>query len=591
MKNNKSLSEKFGISDALLASVSSIYSADVERDRKIADKLAEMNIRQLRDLLPAQQKEFFKQLDEASEKLDEASDYCAVHPETGKVEFVSSSKEKRAEFIKSKGNMHKAAQTMAGQKKVGDKFMRESTEQIDEDEEMTQKKKEQVVTVKHKDSGKELHVVKTAVADYQKRGYYPVKEEVESIDELKTGTLMRYVSKSSKDSMKQGIAASRARDAGDDAAAATHSTKRDSREEGQRQAKAKISIAASIKKAVKESIVREDKEIAFSGSHQGKTTLKHIKNPDVVQRMAAHDIKPGIKGYRDRIALLKDAEQRKNLKKEEVEETTEIDEALRGNGSTHEGEFQEKEHGNWFTYKKTDDAWAKQHGLQHEIEVGDHGGVGGLKSTRFGTVKGTVAHIATGEKESGHPEMEKWALKKHNKYDKWGARAEAFEMTEDEVESIDELNKDTLHSYAKKSEKDQDDQFDKIGKGIRDKDPKSANKAGHKFSMRSIGQNRAEKRLAEEDNPKLAKKFSDVFKKMKDPRNVSCKTVGQTSTCEETVDDMFAEAAAKSDLKKKQLTKNNEISSDNTKEISKGEPLSGKKEPIEISPELHKNSR
>jgi hypothetical protein len=63
---------------------------------------------------------------------------------------------------------------------------------------------------------------------------------------------------------------------------------------------------------------------------------------------------------------------------------------------------------------------------------------------------------------------------------------------------LDELNKDTLHSYAKKSEKDQDDQYNKIGKGIRDNDPKSANKAGHKFSMRSIGQNRAEKRLAKE---------------------------------------------------------------------------------------------
>jgi len=48
---------------------------------------------------------------------------------------------------------------------------------VSEDEEMTQKKKEQVVTVKHKDSGKELRIVKTAVPDYQKRGYYPVKEQ------------------------------------------------------------------------------------------------------------------------------------------------------------------------------------------------------------------------------------------------------------------------------------------------------------------------------------------------------------------------------------------------------------------------------
>ena len=49
-------------------------------------------------------------------------------------------------------------------------------DELDEDE-LGKKKKEQVVTVKHKDSGKELRVVKTAVADYQKRGYHPVKEE------------------------------------------------------------------------------------------------------------------------------------------------------------------------------------------------------------------------------------------------------------------------------------------------------------------------------------------------------------------------------------------------------------------------------
>ena len=60
--------------------------------------------------------------------------------------------------------------------------LKEEAEQMDEDE-MTQRKKEQVVTVKHKDSGKELRVVKTAVADYQKRGYHPVKEEVEQMDE------------------------------------------------------------------------------------------------------------------------------------------------------------------------------------------------------------------------------------------------------------------------------------------------------------------------------------------------------------------------------------------------------------------------
>lgn len=74
----------------------------------------------------------------------------------------------------------------------------------------------------------------------------------------------------------------------------------------------------------------------------------------------------------------------------------------------------------------------------------------------------------------------------------------ALRQANEESEQIDELNKDTLYSYAKKSEKDQGDQFDKIGKGIRDKDPKSANAASHKFTRRSIGQNNAEKRLNSE---------------------------------------------------------------------------------------------
>jgi hypothetical protein len=68
--------------------------------------------------------------------------------------------------------------SMLAKNRVMSKSMKkEEVEQIEEDEEMTQKKKEQVVTVKHKDSGKELRIVKTAVADYQKRGYHPVKEQ------------------------------------------------------------------------------------------------------------------------------------------------------------------------------------------------------------------------------------------------------------------------------------------------------------------------------------------------------------------------------------------------------------------------------
>ena len=52
-------------------------------------------------------------------------------------------------------------------------------------------------------------------------------------------------------------------------------------------------------------------------SHQYDTTMKHADNPTVQQRMAAHDIKPGIAGYRDRVDMLKDLERTGKLKNAE----------------------------------------------------------------------------------------------------------------------------------------------------------------------------------------------------------------------------------------------------------------------------------
>ena len=55
-------------------------------------------------------------------------------------------------------------------------------------------------------------------------------------------------------------------------------------------------------------------------SRQAKTTMKHISNPTAGEKKAAKDIKPGIAGYRDRIDMLKSAEARGGLKKEEAEQ-------------------------------------------------------------------------------------------------------------------------------------------------------------------------------------------------------------------------------------------------------------------------------
>lgn len=51
-------------------------------------------------------------------------------------------------------------------------------------------------------------------------------------------------------------------------------------------------------------------------SHQYDTTMRHADNPTVQQRMAAHDIKPGVAGYRDRIDMLHDLERTGKVKSE-----------------------------------------------------------------------------------------------------------------------------------------------------------------------------------------------------------------------------------------------------------------------------------
>jgi len=54
-------------------------------------------------------------------------------------------------------------------------------------------------------------------------------------------------------------------------------------------------------------------------SHQSKTTMKHISNPNAAEKKAAKDIKPGIKGVKDRLDMLQAAKARGALKNEDVE--------------------------------------------------------------------------------------------------------------------------------------------------------------------------------------------------------------------------------------------------------------------------------
>jgi hypothetical protein len=264
--------------------------------------------------------------------------------------------------------------------------------------------------------------------------------------------------------------------------------------------------------------------------------------------------------------------------------------------------------------------------------------------------------VATGPKKpsSGKTNSFSINLMKDGKASKKKLQMQVYNMDNHRYElnmyieeiQLDELNKDTLHSYAKKSEKDQDDQYNKIGKGIRDNDAKSANKAGHKFSMRSIGQNRAEKRLnkegvAEDDRMKKAleraktatpKKPADeydrkVVKYLKKKHGIvesimdKIKAMKRGAEAKAKSDDHFDKAMdpknpeAKKDLKKavryhnllnkeevvleakKSKTFKNikkkmkEEETPNKSTVKKGDALTGKREPIEINPELKEPGR
>jgi hypothetical protein len=74
------------------------------------------------------------------------------------------------------------------------------------------------------------------------------------------------------------------------------------------------------------------------------------------------------------------------------------------------GEFQECEYGKYFTYRKTDNLWAIEHGYMHEVDV--------LDGVRFARVLKTVAYVCTDEDAAGKPVFQIWKIKKHSIYAK-----------------------------------------------------------------------------------------------------------------------------------------------------------------------------
>jgi len=76
------------------------------------------------------------------------------------------------------------------------------------------------------------------------------------------------------------------------------------------------------------------------------------------------------------------------------------------------GVFVEKDCGNFFEWSLNDDPFSMCEDFPHKIWVGDTIG----SPYRYGIVKKTVAYVCVDEDEFGLPVLEKWFLKKCQKY-------------------------------------------------------------------------------------------------------------------------------------------------------------------------------
>jgi hypothetical protein len=200
--------------------------------------------------------------------------------------------------------------------------------------------------------------------------------------------------------------------------------------------------AQDYAKANKDKQVSRKEEVEHmeeSQSHQSKTTMKHVSNPTAGEKKAAKDIKPGIAGYRDRIAMLKSAQARGALKKEEI---------------ANESTFDWKN-----TPRQTSDSSKTK--TYHDVKKVSTGTVYTKQFDKDGMSKGTgddAAKKAEGaaKRGRGRPKKDKFAeavefllsLSEEHFED---MMEEGFDAFAEEFEQLDELSKSTLGSYAKKA--------------------------------------------------------------------------------------------------------------------------------------------
>lgn len=165
-----------------------------------------------------------------------------------------------------------------------------------------------------KDTVKRLRNINKAVGKL-------AEEEVEDLEELNKDTLTSYQDKADMDITRKHRVLGPQIKAGDAKAANKTSDTIQKRMTGIDRAVTRLNKEETMSEfnvmGGYMSQIAKDVGSDLQESQQANTTMKHIKDPTPGEKKAAKDIKPGVAGYRDRVAMLKSAEAGGRLKEEE----------------------------------------------------------------------------------------------------------------------------------------------------------------------------------------------------------------------------------------------------------------------------------
>ena len=256
-------------------------------------------------------------------------------------------------------------------------------------------------------------------------------------------------------------------------------------------------------KKISTGTVYSRKPVKEAMSHQAATTMKHIPNPSPALKKAAKDIKPGIAGYRDRIAMLRAGGVKEEAQIDELSKSTlgsyltkKTDEYMKG--KTQPGS---KEHAK--DVQNMGKAYDKLKKEEAELDEAYQ-----TAKSEFVARQGRLTAAAA------ETEKDPARLKRMSNIPGYSAAmdlakktTQGAKHTKEEVEQMDELSTSTLKSYISGAQKDRASQTDSKNSGDREE----ANYAKKQIVKRTSGIVDAKSRLNKEEVEQEEYTFADYL--------------------------------------------------------------------------------